>query len=75
MREGMIMNQEQINELWQILEDHCQNKKYRPSQVMAFLSTCFVGTVAKHGYSQHFFDETCERMKVGFREKRKDYDD
>lgn len=66
------MKQEQINEMWALLEKHAQEKNYKISQVLAFLSTCLVGTMAMHGYTEEFFDATCERMKVNFRKKKKD---
>lgn len=67
------MKDKEIIELWHLLESHCKSKNYTKSEVLCFLSTCFVGTMEMHGYSQDFMDRTCDRMKENFRKKRKYY--
>jgi hypothetical protein len=68
------MEQYQINTLHEVLEDHCKQMGYKVSEVLSFLSVSFVGTMAMHGYSEEFFDATCERMKIQFREKKNGMD-
>lgn len=56
-----------------IIEKYVKDKNYTPSQVLSFLSSTFVGTMAMNGFSEEFFDATCERMKESFKEKRKSF--
>lgn len=64
------LSQEQINEMHALLDNHGKEKGYRPTQMLAFLTSTFVGTMEMHGYSQDFMDRTCDMMKKKFREKR-----
>lgn len=65
------MDQHEINTLHDVLEDHCKQMGYTVSQVLAFLSESFIGTMTLHNYSEELFDATCERMKRQFRENKK----
>ncbi len=60
------MEQHDINELHKLLENFALEKGYSHSNIMAFLSVTFLGTMAMRGYSQEFFDKTCENMKNSY---------
>jgi len=64
------MEQNEINELHAILENYVREKGLKVSEALSFLTTTFVGTMVIHGYTEDFFDKTCERMKQHFKEKK-----
>lgn len=66
------MKQSDINELHKIIEDFAIEKGYDTKHFLIFLTSCLTGTMAMKGYSQDFFDTTCERMKNNFK-KMKSY--
>ncbi len=65
------MKDKQIKELHGLLENYCDEYEIPLHEILAFITAIFVGTLEMHGYSEDFFDKTCERMKQEFREKRK----
>jgi len=66
------MDQEDINELHGLIQNYAIEKGYETKHLLAFLTSVFIGTMEMKGYSQEFMDATCDRMKVKFREKRKE---
>jgi len=69
----MMMNDEEIKELHKLMEEYCFSKNWKTSQVLAALTTMFYGTCAMNLMTDEFFDETCDRMKVKFREKKQEF--
>mgnify|MGYP001589049610 CR=1 FL=1 len=65
------MKDKQIKEIHALMENFFCENEIPLHHILAFITTTFVGTLEMHGYSQDFFDKTCERMKNEFREKRK----
>lgn len=60
------MNDEEIKELHEILIKYAVEKRWRNSQILAFLTSTLVGTMAIQGYDQDFADSTFDLMKKRF---------
>lgn len=69
-KKGETMTQDEINELHKLLDDYCEKKKFTVFQILGFLTVVLMGTMEKEGYTQQFFDATCDRMKEKFKGKR-----
>jgi len=54
-------------DLHEIITKRAIEKGYTTTQLLGFLCSVFVGTMVMRGYSQEFFDKTCERMKDQFK--------
>ena len=57
-----------IYEMHKIRLKFFMDRKYTSSQVLAFLSSEFVGTLALHGCSEDFVKKTFDRMFEKFKE-------
>ena len=57
-------------DLINVITKRAKEKSYTRSDILAFFTTCLVGTCELAGFSQEFFDESCEFMKRDFAEKR-----
>jgi len=64
------MTQEEINELYAVIVKHAMEREFTKNQILAFLCTCLVGTMAESDMSETFADATYDRMKERFRSMR-----
>jgi len=66
------MNQTQINELHKILTDYATEQGLTRSQLLSFLSICFIGTLAMADYDDAFVRATFAHMFVRYKAKKEE---
>ena len=57
------MRQDDIDDLHELMQNFLIEREYKPSEMMAFLTSQFLGTMAMYGYTHDFFNKTIDRMK------------
>lgn len=61
-----------ILELHRIFEYHCLKTKIKVNDVLSFLMVTYINTMMlyENEYGEEFFDQTCDRMKITYRETK-----
>jgi len=69
---GGRMNQTRINELHKILTDYAIEQELTRSQLLSFLSVCFIGTLAMADYDDAFVRATFAHMFIQYKRKKEE---
>jgi hypothetical protein len=57
-------------DLINLIQKRAKEMNYTRADILAFFTTCLIGTCELAAFSQEFFNESCEFMKRDFAEKR-----
>lgn len=65
------MNQDEIDELFDLIQEHALRKGFTVRDVLAFNSLFLVNALALGGFSEEYVDEIFESLKNSYRKYRK----